>query len=231
MDWKTIAPLVGAVAPFAGKLLGDIIPFPGGAIIGEQFGKIIARQFGVPETPAAVAAAIAANPNEVVLAKINQAIETARIEVQGFVEIEKAYLHAVEVGLMQTGETMRLEVRPENRHWFFTGWRPACGWVLVAHAFTFGCMLAIATFRAAFFDNAVPLNAISDAWKVYLAYFGALGAVVGVAIFARSEDKKHGVDTSTVAAKPLPPIPTPKPPPIVKPANKPGMPPPVLGRD
>lgn len=233
MDWKDVGKVIAPLAPIAGSILGGFIPFPGGSIIGQKLGEMIAGAFGVPPTPAAVSEAVANSTEETARVKINAAVEQARVQVQGFVEIEKAYLHAIEVGLTQTGETMRVEVLPQNRHWFFTGWRPACGWVLVIHAFTFGCMLAIAAFRAAFFDNAAPLNSLSDAWKIYLAYFGALGAVVGVAIFARSEDKKYGVDTSTVPAKltPTPPVKVPEP---VKPPVKPAggfIPKPVGSKD
>lgn len=207
MDWKFVGQLLASSAPLAANVLGELIPVPGAGFIARKFGAIIAEKFGLPgtATPSQVAVAIQANPNEVVLARINAALQQAKAEIEGWAEVEKAWAAVVKTSIEQANASMRLEILPENRHWFFTGWRPACGWVLVFHAFVFGCMLAIATFRAAFFDNPAPLNSIAEAWKIYLAYFGALGIVVGVAIYARTEDKKHGVDTSTVAPAPAKP--------------------------
>jgi hypothetical protein len=215
MDWKSIAPLVGAVAPFAGKLLGGLVPFPGAALIGEQFGKIIARQFGVPETPAAVAAAISGSPNEVVLAKINQAIEVSRIEINGFVEIEKAYLHAIEVGLEQVGATMRgetagrvqLALHGIREHWFYTAGRPASLWVFNAVSLCFGLMLTAATAKAAW-TAPDPLNVLTEAWPLFASYFGPLCLVNGIYINARSGEKKTAIENAAPMPNAKPPIPT-----------------------
>jgi hypothetical protein len=58
MDWSVIGGLVGQAAPTIGSLLGGLIPFPGGAILGQVAGKIVAEALGVPPTPEAVHAAI-----------------------------------------------------------------------------------------------------------------------------------------------------------------------------
>lgn len=208
MDWKSLAPLIGALAPTAGKIIGGFLPIPFASVIGEQFGNVIARQFGTT-TPAATAEAIRSDPEAV--AKINAAMEIGKAQINGFVEAEKAALDAVKVGLEQTGQTMRLELAPENRHWFYTGWRPAIGWVFVLFSISFGSMLTLAAAGAALSDNARPLQILTDAWPIFLAYFGTLGLMVGVYIPSRSLDKAKFVDTSTVPAKPAPPAPAPKP--------------------
>jgi hypothetical protein len=46
MDWKDVAKVVAPFAPTLGGFLGGFIPFPGGAMIGQALGNIIARQFG-----------------------------------------------------------------------------------------------------------------------------------------------------------------------------------------
>lgn len=201
MNWSDLSPIIGAIAPTAGKLLGGLIPFPGGSLIGEQFGRIIARQLGVPETPQAVSEAIAKNKSDENIAAINAATDRARLEIQGFIEYEKAVQETIRASIVEANQTMRLEILPENRHWFFTGWRPAAGWVLVFNAAAFGVILNVAVFMAAYYRNAEPLRIISDAWPVILSYFGALAALVGVYVIARTKDK----ETSATAGINAPP--------------------------
>lgn len=198
MDWKDVARLIAPLAPTLGGVLGGLIPFPGGALAGTALGNIIARQFGVEPTPQAVGDALARMSHEEKLAGLTAATERARIEVQGFVEAERQYFETVRVAIGETGATMREEIKPENRHWFFTGWRPASGWVFVVHAALFGCCLLYATV----WDGAL-LTRIDAAWKIYTAFFGTLAAMVGVYVVARTADKVMGVDTKTATpAKP-----------------------------
>lgn len=205
MDWKDIARVVAPLAPTAGSILGGLIPFPGGSFIGQKFGEIIAAQFGVQPTPQAVSEAIASATEETARAKINAAVEQARIQVQGFVDIERAYLHLAEVGLTQTGQTMRAEL--EHQHWYFTGWRPACGWVFVANAIAFGVMLLLAACRAQLGDPA-PLKILTEAWPIFAAYFGTLAAMVGVYVTCRSQEKKAATEFAPAPAQPAKPAPT-----------------------
>jgi hypothetical protein len=202
MNWTDVAKIIAPIAPAAGSILGGLIPFPGASFIGEQLGKGIARQFGVPETPQAVAQAISGSPNEVAIAKINQAVALARTEVEGFAEIEKAYVHAAEVSTAEVGATMRAEIGHE--HWYFNGWRPASGWVFVFQAFVFGCILMVAGARSAFFESPQSLERLTAAWPIYAAYFGSLAAMVGVYIIGRSMDKGKAIE-SGVAATPTKP--------------------------
>jgi hypothetical protein len=76
-------------------------------------------------------------------------------------EIEIVRRESIREGLRQTGQTMRLELAPENRHWFFTGWRPAIGWTFVLFAISFGSMLTLAAAGAALSDNARPLQILT----------------------------------------------------------------------
>lgn len=74
MDWKDIAgPLIQTAAPTLGGILGGFIPFPGGALIGQELGQIIANQFGVDATPEAVNKAIQNAPSDVAAAKLQAA--------------------------------------------------------------------------------------------------------------------------------------------------------------
>ncbi len=127
MDWLSVAKVIAPLAPTLGSVLGGLIPFPGGSLIGQTIGNVIARQLGVEATPQAVNDALARMTHEEKLAALQAATERARIEVQGFVEAERQYFETMRAALAETGQTMREEIRPENRHWFYTGWRPAAG--------------------------------------------------------------------------------------------------------
>lgn len=221
MDWKDVAKIVAPILPAAGSILGGLIPFPGGSLIGQKFGEIIAKQFGVEPTPTAVSEAIATAGEETVRAKINAAVERARIEIKGFVDLEKEALRVLGLSIAETNETMRAELGRE--HWFFTGWRPAIGWVFCLVALAFGLMLVwaglVTTFKAS-----DPLRALTDAWPLFAAYFGVIGLVVGVYIPSRSIEKKAAIE----AGAPMPNVtPTPAPPkPVLKVAPRPSERPP-----
>lgn len=187
MDWKDVGRLIAPLAPAAGSILGGLVPFPGASLIGQKFGEVIAAEFGVPATPQAVSEAIATAGEETARAKINAAVETARVQVDGFVEIEKTYQRTIEVGLTETNETMRAELGHE--HWFFSGWRPAAGWLFDIFAAVFGVELSYAIADAAFFGNEKPLAAITAAWPVFAVFLGALAAMVGVYVIGRSQER------------------------------------------
>ena len=208
MDWINVAKLIAPLVPAAGSILGGLIPFPGGSFIGQKFGELIAGQLGVPPTANAVHSTLqeklAQNQHEQVLATIKAAMDKARIEITGFVDIEKAYWHAVEVGLEQTGQSMRVEIQPGNRHPFYTGWRPFIGWVFGISALCFGIMLTVVTGSTALYAPD-PLKTLNDAWPLYLSFFGVLGIVVGVVVKGRSDEKMKSMETG-VPVNPIKPV-------------------------
>jgi len=81
MDWSTVGALVGQAAPTIGGLLGGLIPFPGGAILGQVAGKVLAEALGVPPTPAAVAAAVQTGDPATVQAALTEAEAKMNAEV------------------------------------------------------------------------------------------------------------------------------------------------------
>lgn len=81
MDWSVIGGLVAQAAPTIGSLLGGLIPFPGGAILGQVAGKVLADALGVPPTPEAVNAAITTGDPAVVQAKLSEAEAKMQAEV------------------------------------------------------------------------------------------------------------------------------------------------------
>lgn len=201
MDWISVAKAVAPLAPILGGLIGGFIPFPGAAMAGQAIGSVIARQLGVPATPQAVNDALARMTHEEKLAALQAATERARIEVQGFVEVEKQYFETIRAAVGETGQTMRAEILPENRHWFYTGWRPAAGWIFDFYAAVFGGILAWATLRAVFVDPDA-LKVLTDAWPIFAAFFGILAAMVGVYVIGRSQEKSARIAEARAEAPP-----------------------------
>lgn len=210
MDWKTIAPIIGAIAPMAGSILGGLIPFPGGSMIGQKFGEMIAKQLGVAPTPQAVNDALGTAGEETKRAAINSAVERARVEIEGFVNYERAVLEAQVKNLADVNTTIRFEAEQRakyNEHWFFTAWRPTFGWVFITIYGLFGLMLTVVTGRAVL-TSGEPFATLSNAWPLFLAYFGPGGLVLGVMIPSRSYEKGKAMDNSIPMpnAKPVAPV-------------------------
>ncbi len=88
MDWSALVPLVAGAAPTIGSLLGGLIPFPGGAILGQVAGKVLAEALGVPPTPEAVNAAITTGDP----AAVNAALSEAEAKIQAEVDKHRADL-------------------------------------------------------------------------------------------------------------------------------------------
>lgn len=198
MDWLSLAKVIAPLAPTLGGFLGGLIPLPGAALAGQAIGGVIARQLGVEPTPQAVGDALARMSHEEKLAALNAATERARIEVNGFVEAEKQYFETVRVAIGETGQTMRAEITPENRHWFYTGWRPMAGWIFDFFSVAFGLILTWAAIRAMFGDP-TSLKVLSDAWPIFAAYLGVLAAMVGVYIIGRSQEKTKAIEVAAPA--------------------------------
>jgi hypothetical protein len=84
MDWSALLPIIGQAAPTIGSLLGGLIPFPGGAILGQVAGKLVGEALGVAPTPEAVSAAIATQDPATVTAKLSEAEAKMNAEVEKF---------------------------------------------------------------------------------------------------------------------------------------------------
>jgi hypothetical protein len=193
-------------------------------------------------SPGQLSDAVATAGEETARAKINAAMEQARAEITGFVEVEKSANELLAKSVTQTNETIRAESETRAKlllagikeHWFFSAWRPAFGWCFVAVWAAFGGMLTVVTARAAWLSPDA-LTTLKDAWPLFASYFGPGALVLGVLIPSRSYEKGEAMKSGTPMpnAKPTPPPPAVpvKPSAPVKPPAKPGMPPPVLGRD
>jgi len=84
MDWAQIGNLVGQAAPTIGSILGGFIPVPGGAVLGQVAGKVLAEALGVPPTTTAVATAIQTGDPATVQAALTEAEAKMQAEVDKF---------------------------------------------------------------------------------------------------------------------------------------------------
>lgn len=202
MQWQDVAKIIAPAAPFLGGVLGGFIPIPGAGFALTKVGEMIAQQFGVAPTPDAVAGAIKANPNEVVLAKLQAATEEARAMWPAWAEAEKAWAVAAAATTAAVNVTMQAELL--NRDLYHTGWRPACGWIFAVYALVFGALLSWSAALAAFVGKPEALKVMAESWPIFLAYFGALAAMVGVLVVGRSYEKATAIDRGVPTTKPEP---------------------------
>jgi hypothetical protein len=131
MDWSALTPLVAKAAPTIGGLIGGLIPFPGGAILGQVAGKVLAEALGVPPTPEAVKTAIETGDQAVVQAKLSEAETRMQTEVEKF----KAQLEDV-----QNARSINLEL---NKAGSSIGWAPAVVSIVVLVGFLVLSFLAM----------------------------------------------------------------------------------------
>lgn len=195
MDWRDVGRIVAPFAPTLGSIIGGLIPLPGASIAGQALGSIIARQFGVQDTPDSVAAALQGKSNEVVLAKLRAATEEAKAKwpasaeiAKAHAEVEERYFETIQKSVSEVNTTMRAQIGRE--HWYYSGWRPFIGWVFAIEALGFGTLLIIGGWRAVVSGDTAGLDIIGSRWEIYAAYFAVLGAVVGVYTGVRSMDKR-----------------------------------------
>jgi len=105
MDWSALTPLIASAAPTIGGLLGGLIPFPGGAILGQVAGNVLAKALGVPPTPQAVKEAIETGDPVVVQRQISE----AEVEMQSEVEKLKATLADIQSARSTTVELAKVQ--------------------------------------------------------------------------------------------------------------------------
>jgi len=95
MDLKDLGgQLIGMGAPVLGKIIGSLIPIPGGALIGEQAGKILADALGTTNNPEEIVNAIAKEDPAVVIAKIKAAEIEAAARWPALADMARAQLDA-----------------------------------------------------------------------------------------------------------------------------------------
>lgn len=195
MDWKDIAgPLASIGAPTLGKILGGLIPIPGGAVLGEWAGNAVAEALGVPATPAAVNDAIANDPAGAAAA-LNKVESEASAKWQAQADIAKAQAEVGKAQVEQVNETIRAEVSRPDGWW--GNWRS-----ILAYELALECPLWAALI---IYSVAIDKQGIGDlvqASGLIMTWWGARFGVLGVHVWTGSNERQvamTGAPTGGVA--------------------------------
>lgn len=195
MDWSALVPLVASAAPTIGGLLGGLIPFPGGAILGQVAGKVLAEALGVPATPEAVKGAIDTGDPSIIQAKLSEA------ESKMQAEVEK---HKADLADVADARSTSLEYAKAGS---MIAWGPVIISVLVTVGFI-GCVFALMILHIDFSNTSgqaflILTGVLSQAFAQVTGYW--LGSSAG------SVDKSAQIaalaGVSTAAGKPVAVIP------------------------
>lgn len=201
MDWGTIGSLVVSAAPTIGSLLGGLIPFPGGAILGQVAGKVLAEALGVPATPDAINTAITTGDPATIQAKLSE----AEAKMQAEVDKHKADLadiadaRAANIQLVQAGSSI--------------AWGPAVISVMVTAGFI-GCVFALMVLKIDFSQTSgqaflILTGVLSQAFAQVTGYW--LGSSAG------SADKSNQIAALAGVVGQQPALPTK---PVIRPVAK-----------
>ncbi len=176
-DWSILGKVIGSLGTPAGTLLGTLIGGPAGAAIGKAAGSVLAEALGVPDDPDAVAGAVKADPMAA-----SDAINSAQMQA--------AIVQAQAEMVKTVNETYRIELQQES--WVVRLWRPMWGWC--------GCLVwtvhGIAYAKALWFKDFDIIRTIPDMTAFYLV----MGAVVGVAVWNRTQEKKAAASAGATEA-------------------------------
>lgn len=121
MNWSDIATSVGKIAP----VLGGLLTGPLGTAV--AIGGVIASALGTENTPDAVSAALAVNPEAAVKLREIEANERVQLR-QLALQQASAEIKGVTDTTLSVNQTMQAEGASE--HWPTYGWRPAIGFAV-----------------------------------------------------------------------------------------------------
>jgi len=195
MNWQDIAgPLASIGAPTLGKILGGLIPIPGGAILGEWAGNAVAEALNVPATPESVSKAIAADPVAAAhaVAKV-EAEASAKWQAQA--DIAKAQAEVGKAQVEQVNETIRAEASKPDGWW--GNWRTVLAYELAVECPVWAGLIV--------YSVAVDKAGVSDlinASGLIMAWWGARFGVLGVHVWTGSNERQvamTGMATGGVA--------------------------------
>ncbi len=200
-DWGSIAgPLIQAAAPTLGSLLGGLIPLPGGSVIGEEVGKIIAQQFGVPPDPSSVQRALQDTPPSDAITKLQAAEAEATAKWPALAQIAQAQAQAqAQVGTSQVqavNQAIMAEVARGDGWW--GKWRAIHAWELTGE-----CPFFLATFmHAVWTGNTASINAITQLSGILMSYMAARFGVLGVHVWQGSSERQAAIASAAQAPQP-----------------------------
>lgn len=183
-DWgKIVGPLLQNSAPTIGGLLGGLIPFPGGAMIGEELGKIVAGQFGVDPTPEAVGAAIQNTPSDVAMQKLQAAEAEAVAKWPALAQIAQANAQQSD----SINATMRAELAKGQPWW---AWRNLWGYSVASECAGVGVIILHGLWEG----DGKAVNLFLSASNFFLTWYAMRIGVLGY-IFSGSSNEKIAAAT------------------------------------
>lgn len=168
MDWKDVGKIVAPLAPTLGGILGDLIPIPGGGMIGTAAGNLIAAALGVDPTPDAVGTAIQNDPNAA--AKIQAAESEAVAKWPAIAEIAKAQYAANAAQSESINQTIRAEAG--NVSWWH--WRHLLGYLVLLYGIEQVALIAYAGF-----GKGLPADQLAAIFNSTAVLTGGLLALLG----------------------------------------------------
>jgi hypothetical protein len=169
MDWKDVGKIVAPLAPTLGGILGDLIPIPGGGMIGTAAGNIIAAALGVDPTPDAVGAAIQNDPNAV--AKISAAETEAAAKWPALAEIAKAKYASNAAQSESINQTIRNEATAKVSWWH---WRHLLGYLVLLYGIE-----QVAAIAYTMFGKGVPPDQLATLFNSTAIFTAGLFALLG----------------------------------------------------
>lgn len=175
MDWKTVAQLVAPFAPTLGKVLGGLIPVPGGALLGEWAGKALAEAFGVPATPDAVSGAIQSMPASEAADRLARVEQEAVARWDAMARMEEARAADRTAQSQAINETIRAEATANASNVSRWHWRNTIGHLVVLY----GLQQISLLFVAAFFPKVLAPTDFVLLVNATVVFTGGLFALLG----------------------------------------------------
>lgn len=170
MDWKAVAQLVVPFAPTVGKILGGLIPFPGGAILGEWAGNALASALGVPNTPEAIGSAVQNMPPAELEARLAAVEKEAAAKWDAMARIAEAEAKDRTEQAHDINATIRAEAKASVPWWH---WRHLLGYVLVLLGVEVVTLFPLIVFgRIGAADMAAIIGALTPITSVFAALNG-----------------------------------------------------------
>lgn len=184
MDWNDLGKLVGPIlvnnAPTIGGILGGLIPIPGGSMIGEAAGNMLAAAFGTPLGDVdALHNAIVNDPNAA--AKITAAETEAAAKWPALAEIAKAQFASNAVQSTEINTTIRAEVA-KGQPWF--AWRNLYGYSVV-----FECTATSWLLLYAIALDPDMFKRVAESLSFFLSWYGLRMGLLGYVHNQSSNEK------------------------------------------
>lgn len=185
MDWKAVGaaagPLLTQMAPTIGSMIGGLIPIPGGSLIGQEAGTLLANAFGVAPTPEAVNAAIQGTPADIAAQKIQAAEAEAVAKWPALAQIAQAKFQANASESDSINQTMRAELAGGQSWW---SWRNLYGYSVGIEATATSWVILYALV----WDKTI-FAAVSQSFGFFMSWYGMRFGLLGYIHNGSSNEK------------------------------------------